>query len=278
MSYELLGRATMAVMDDLSSTEVTVLIYLCAFANAKTGQCNPSQSTLASRARLTRRSAVRALNGLEEKGYIERKQNFRSDGGATSCSYIINLQKLPEHHPASVAIGVTQSHRGCDTVSQGYDTESQGVGHSVIGGVTQCHTNQELESGIELKDKPPLPPKGGTVAKARKQTFDPKTMTTPDTLNADAWNEWIDYRVDKRKPVTQVSAKKQVAMLAGYSFETQQQMVDASIANGWQGLFPPKVNGNQLSAAAKTQRDIDLMQGSRLLAEAAMRQALKRKN
>ena len=124
----------------------------------------------------------------------------------------------------------------------------------------------------------PAPTKVGEVAKARKQTFDPKTMTTPDTLNADAWNEWIDYRVDKRKPVTQVSAKKQVAMLAGYSFETQQQMVDASIANGWQGLFPIKVNGNQLSAAAKTQRDIDLMQGSRLLAEAAMRRALKRKD
>ena len=136
MAYELLGRAMMATIADLSQTEVLVLIFLCGFANSKTGQCNPSQATLADRARITRRSAVRALNGLEEKGYIKRKQNFRSDGGTTSCSYIINVQRLPEHHQAAVAAGVNVCPAPCDTVSHG-------LGHNVSPPGTQCHTNQE---------------------------------------------------------------------------------------------------------------------------------------
>ena len=276
MSYEITGRMFMGVLEDLSSTELLVLLFLGDFTNTKTGQCNPSQTTLAAKARMTRRAVVAAMNGLEAKGYIVRQMTYRSDGGKAPCSYSVNLDKLPIRKPTHV----NDVHIPCELHSHTHVNEGYIPGeldsHTHVNDV---HINQEYKTkNITLKDKPPLPPKGGTVAKARKQTFDPKTMTTPDTLNADAWNEWIDYRVDKRKPVTQVSAKKQVAMLAGYSFETQQQMVDASIANGWQGLFPPKVNGNQLSAAAKTQRDIDLMQGSRLLAEAAMRQALKRKN
>ena len=136
MAYELLGMAMMATLTDLSNTEVSVLMFLCGFANSKTGQCNPSQATLADRARITRRSAVRALNGLEEKGYIKRKQNFRSDGGTASCSYIINVQRLPEHHQAAVAAGVNVCPAPCDTVSHG-------LGHNVSPPGTQCHTNQE---------------------------------------------------------------------------------------------------------------------------------------
>jgi len=283
----------MATMSDLSNPEVTILIYLCAFANAKTGQCNPSQATLADRARLTRRATINVLNRLEEKGYISRTRNFRQDGSATSCSYIINIEKLPARHIASVALGVNADHEdGNDVHTDGNDVHapcephSRSVGTTFTHPVIDVHTNQLLEPGIEPGIEPeeqrgaiaPAPTKVGDVAKAKKPKFDPKTMTAPDALNAGAWSEWVDYRVDKRKPITQVSAQKQVAMLAGYSFETQQQMVDASIANGWQGLFPPKVNGNQLSAAAKAQRDIDMMEGGRLLAEAAMRRALKRKN
>ena len=178
----------------------------------------------------------------------------------TSCNYIISLDRLPMRKDTPVRVA---------------DTPCPLHGHPLsvtrTPPVRDADTNKEYEQRIELEDKPPLPPKGGTVPKATKPKFDAKAMTVPDTLNADAWHEWIDYRVDRRKPITQLSAKKQVSELAKYSHETQQQMVDTSIANGWQGLFPPKVNGNTMSAEAKAQRDNDLMVGARLLAEAAMR-------
>jgi hypothetical protein len=116
------------------------------------------------------------------------------------------------------------------------------------------------------------------VAKAKKPKFDPKGIVVPDALNFEAWCEFVDYRASKRQAVSELAAKKAIKELTAWPHDVQQQMVDKAIASDWRGVHPIKVNGNQLSAAAKTQRDIDLMQGSRLLAEAAMRQALKRKN
>jgi len=268
MSYDLTDRILMDVLEDLTAAEFTVLFLLGHFTNHKTGQCNPSQSTLAARARIDARSVVRAVGGLEAKGYIVRQKVYRKDGGKAPCNYVINLDKLPICKPTPVKEGDIPS----DTVSYGYPTQCRIPTDTVsYGHPTQCRINKEYMNKEYEQDKPPLPPKGGTVAKATKPKFDPKAMTVPDALNADAWHEWIEYRVDRRKPITQLSAKKQVAELAKYSHETQQQMVDTSIANGWQGLFPPKVNGNTMSAEAKAQRDNDLMVGARLLAEAAMR-------
>ena len=258
----------MSELKDLSSTEQLVLLHLGDITNTNTGRCNPSQSTLAERANITRQAVAKAINGLETKGYIVRQRVYRNDGGKAPCNYIVNVDRLVMRKPRNVNHGHipckprlhTHANDVVDPCKPGLHTHANDV-----------YINQAYKPSIEPEDKPPLPPKGGTVPKATKPKFDAKAMTVPDALNADAWHEWIEYRVDRRKPITQLSAKKQVAELAKYPHETQQQMVDTSIANGWQGLFPPKVNGNTMSAEAKAQRDNDLMVGARLLAEAAMR-------
>ena len=61
-------------LEDLTAAEIWVLVLLGHFTNHKTGQCNPSQSTIAAKTRMSRRSVVRALNGLEAKGYIVRQE------------------------------------------------------------------------------------------------------------------------------------------------------------------------------------------------------------
>jgi len=275
MSFDLGKRIWAAVREDMTTMELVVLLCLADFTNHKTGQCNPSQSTIAAKTRMDQRSVGRALNGLEAKGYIVRRKAHRKDGGKAPCNYIINQEKLAMRKDTPVRDADTLS----GTVPYGYaaecriptGTEPDTYRQSAAYLPAECRINKEYEQRIEPEDKPPLPPKGGTVPKATKPKFDPKAMTVPDALNADAWHEWIEYRVDRKKPITQLSAKKQVAELAKYSHETQQQMVDTSIANGWQGLFPPKVNGSTMSSEAKAQRDNDLMVGARLLAEAAMR-------
>jgi len=55
-------------------------------------------------------------------------------------------------------------------------------------------------------------------------------------INISALEEWLNHKKYKSKaPITKV-----LNMMNRYSHEQQQQMVDASIMNGWKGLFEPK--------------------------------------
>lgn len=246
MSYELLGRVTMATMKDLSNTEVSVLMFLCGFANSKTGQCNPSQSTLADRARLTRRATINILNRLEEKGYIHRTRNFRQDGSETSCSYIINLEKLPAQHPASVALGVNDVHTPSEP-------RSQAVGTTFTHPVNDVHTNQLLESVIEQEKRevavaPTTRTKNGTGTKSGTGRFDPLSIELPKAVDREAWHDWVEYKRSSKKPIaSQAVATKTANLLARHPPECQQAMVNYSIVGGYPGLYENqagKLNGH----------------------------------
>ena len=58
-------------------------------------------------------------------------------------------------------------------------------------------------------------------------------------VNQDAWEEFTEYRKAKRKPVSAFAQKKLWVKLQRHSPEVQQEMVDRSIENDWQGLFEP---------------------------------------
>ena len=60
-----------------------------------------------------------------------------------------------------------------------------------------------------------------------------------DKLNSEAWDEWLEYRKAKRKPVSPLAAKKVFKWLLDLDPEDQQKVIDRSIENDWQGLFPP---------------------------------------
>ena len=66
-------------------------------------------------------------------------------------------------------------------------------------------------------------------------------IDVPSGINVDAWNEWVDYRKnEKKKTITKAAASKQFRLLLGYTKEQQQQVIDISIQNDYQGLFPIK--------------------------------------
>ena len=58
-------------------------------------------------------------------------------------------------------------------------------------------------------------------------------------VNPDAWDEFVEYRKAKRKPVSDLARKKLWLKLQRHTAEVQQEMVDRSIENDWQGLFEP---------------------------------------
>lgn len=60
------------------------------------------------------------------------------------------------------------------------------------------------------------------------------------------WAEWIQFRREKRMPLSGLALRKQVQFLVAYPPEAQIEILNTSIRAGWQGLFAPKgvVNGN----------------------------------
>lgn len=64
----------------------------------------------------------------------------------------------------------------------------------------------------------------------------------PNELKTDSflslWKEWINYRKELKKPIKETTAKKQLKFL---SQQTEpESIIEKSILNGWQGLFPIK--------------------------------------
>jgi len=68
-----------------------------------------------------------------------------------------------------------------------------------------------------------------------------------DALMVGSWGEWIDYRKKIRKPLKEISWKKayhQLMEMSGGDASIAKKIINQSIANGWQGLFPLKNTHN----------------------------------
>ncbi|KMK11123.1 replication protein [Pluralibacter gergoviae] len=77
----------------------------------------------------------------------------------------------------------------------------------------------------------------------RPVSFDPLNAELPDWLSSSVWASWVNYRRDLKKPIksqqtiTQAINLLDRCRLSGYLPE---EIINQSIANGWQGLFEPK--------------------------------------
>lgn len=131
---------SMRLMVEVFHTEVgdpmhkLVLLKLADNANDN-GECYPSYHHIAKECEISKRTAMRAVDSLCEKGLLIKQPRYLIGGKEqTSNFYVIVLPSL--HGSVTVTPGVvTQSH-------QGSDTESPGV-------VTQSHPNQSYITSKE---------------------------------------------------------------------------------------------------------------------------------
>ena len=65
------------------------------------------------------------------------------------------------------------------------------------------------------------------------------SASPPPGLDMEAWGRWVEYRKQIRKPIKPASILAAQRKLAGLGAD-QARAVEESIANGWQGFFPPK--------------------------------------
>lgn len=81
------------------------------------------------------------------------------------------------------------------------------------------------------------------VAPAKPLRFDPTRFPLPEKIDSGAWWQWIEYRKQRKLSCAKMCIEQQVANLSAWADAGHDpgEIIRASIANGWQGLFEPKL-------------------------------------
>lgn len=103
----------------------------------------------------------------------------------------------------------------------------------------QPHTKERKENKENiLKHKLPQTP-----SLAKSKSFDPSSPELPTWLPKPIWDAWVQYRKEINKPIKSQQTVIQAIKLLGQCRDNGHQpeaIINASIANGWQGLFEPQ--------------------------------------
>lgn len=180
-----------------------------------------------------------------------------SDGSLIGPNKNLNEWKIP---PAKSGPG---SHHGSDKNCH-HDSDSHHDDDTVTTVVTKNvttivtslspqwgHTKDTITK--DNKDNINKPPKS---PRAAKSGFDPDAVEIPEWLTRDLWSSWVAYRRDLKKPIKSMQTVTQTINLLGRSMElgySPEEIINRSIASGWQGLFEPK----QPKSAARYQSQIN---------------------
>lgn len=243
----------------VSMTAKAVLMSLADQASDE-GHCWPSMSTVAERTCMSRRTVLRGIEELEKSGHVVIDRTF----GRASKYQIVpepvtvghtsvgtNRKEKPSkvtHSLCQPVTGdteshVTESHTGCDR-------ESQGVCHTVTGGVTESHTNRKEPSlnrkgtvstrATRIPDGwKPSPadekfaldrgiPVGLEAEKFRNHwTGASKNATSPDW--GAKWRTWVLNAVSwsaQRSPAKQAPADRRAATVAAFVAQGEPHEID----------------------------------------------------
>lgn len=108
--------------------------------------------------------------------------------------------------------------------------------------VTQCNAAGDLDQDLDSKNK--------KTNGARAPVLDSSPAELPEGLNLEAWSQWQAYR--KLKPKSIAAAQRKLAKFGA----AQSEVVEHSIAGGYDGLFAPPKSAvlAQASSADKDRR------------------------
>ncbi|EBY3854705.1 replication protein [Salmonella enterica subsp. enterica serovar Stanley] len=100
----------------------------------------------------------------------------------------------------------------------------------------ETHKRHSLKTKENI-NKPPISPKKVS------QKFDPLETELPDWLSAETWLSWVTYHKEIGKSIKSKQSVTQAINVLSRSLEkgyTPEEIINQSIASGWQGIFEPK--------------------------------------
>lgn len=162
---------------------------------------------------------------------------------AEAGTWVISIPENRDNHPqnqgtASLKTGTAIPENG-DGKNTPQTIPENGDGYPRKQGKVSPKTGntKDILSKTNIKDLTPYSPPGGNGK------FDPLSISVPEWLNTATWNEWVAYRRQAGKPIkTELTVTKAFSLLKQCLDEGHDpvDVINASIANGYQGLFKPK--------------------------------------
>lgn len=140
MSFELVD--SMLKHGPARSIDKLVLVVIASFANARSGRCDPSMSTIGARASLTERAARSVIRRLENDGWLAVDRG----GGRSGCStYRINPER------GSPFTGVKPGSSRTKTRKLAHENPERGSVNPERGSPEPVRTKKENQEGEPTK-------------------------------------------------------------------------------------------------------------------------------
>ena len=187
---------TWAVEQELPAMQKIVLLMMANRTGNDNGICYPSHERLAKDCGMEKRSVIRQIEKLETAGLLTVIRSVDDKGMKAVNKYRLHLDAKAAPMCHKVTTVVTESHEGSDTKSLGgSDTKS----HKPVSSFNQS-INQSIK---QERDAPKPEPVIVELVKVVK--FDYKKFETPDFVNREWWDKWMDARKQKKAAMTELA-------------------------------------------------------------------------
>ena len=178
-------------------------------------ECYPSIRRLVADTGLDRETIMDAISIMESMGIL---QVIRTNGKQNAYKLLGVSSRHEKHESAPEPVGETRP----------------------VGKTLPVGKLRQDQSGKPDRYQSGKPDTNLSIEPTNKQTGENLPRDPhPVGLNISAWECWLEYRKQIKKPIRPVSfvaAQKDMAKFGSL----QAEVVEQSIANGWQGLFPLK--------------------------------------
>lgn len=206
-----------------------VLIQLAERHNKDTGRCDPKIQKLSEDCEMSRASLMRHLATLEELGFITRISQGLENGGRSSNQYDLHMPETARDNQRSqIETG------GKGLISDGQRSQIEQAK------VSQVRPPYIDEPVLNLKEPDALTRCDDLFSAESVPTkkTDEVLDTLREVLPEQTAKDWIAHRKALKKPLTPQGAR----LLVGKLREAANPVacVEASIMNGWQGVFPER--------------------------------------
>lgn len=186
-----------------------------------------TNSLIADTTDLSVKHSSEAVNNLAERQIL----TMRRIGQTRYIGINTDLDKWAYKKP--VAAVTIPEKRDTKTIPENRDSHPRNQGEA-------SPESGNTKDILPKTDKNKLPPKS---PKGESSKFDPLSVPVPEWLNQQAWHEWVKYRQEAKKPIkTEMTVTKAFGVLKDCldNGHDPVDVINASIANGYQGLFKPK--------------------------------------
>lgn len=136
-----------------------------------------------------------------------------------------------------LALEIVVTKKGTSTEDSNEVVPKIDTGTSTENGYPSKDTNkiQYTKEKINKKDFDPV-----AIENELSEEFSDSTTEMKYPLDADKYQDFIQYRKEIKKPITEIAAKQHIQLLCKYPRDIQAEIFKQSISSGWSGLFEIK--------------------------------------